>query len=145
MHDHLYFKKSQDKVHQIMTIYKFYVINTQKSKELVDGLHKITLECENRLDAHGFLWIDEEYEIMQMQILFGELAIEWRKGKGIKYSRTNRATEIPEGIGFHKGVRDLRQVEDTKSIQSIKEDILNSEFPPEWSEKIKQKFEGHVP
>ena len=128
-----------------MTRCKFYVINTQKSKELVDGLHKITLECENRFDAHGFLWIDEEDEIMQMQLLFGELAIEWRTGKGVKYSRTNRATEIPEGIGFHKGVRDLRQVEDTTSIQSIKEDILDSEFPPEWSEKIKQKFEGHFP
>ena len=127
-----------------MTRCKFYVINTQKSKELVDGLYKITLECENRLDAHGFIWIDEEDEIMQMQLLFGELALEWRTGKEIKYSRTNRATEIPEGIGFHKGVRDLRQVEDTSSIQLIKEDILNSEFPPEWSEKIKQKFEGQV-
>ena len=124
---------------------KFYVVNTQKSQELVDGLHQITLECENRLDAHGFLWIDEGDEIMQMQLLFGELAIEWKTGKGIKYSRTNRATEIPEGIGFHKGVRDLRQVEDTTSIQSIKEEVLNSELPPEWSEKIKQKFEGQVP
>ena len=127
-----------------MTGCKFYVINTQKSKELVDGLHKITLECENRFDAHGFLWIDEEDEIMQMQLLFGELAIEWRTGKGVKYSHTNRATEIPEGIGFHKGVRDLRQVVDTTSIQSIKEEVLNSEFPSEWSEKIKQKFEGQV-
>ena len=123
---------------------KFYVINTQKSKELVDGLYKITLECENRLDAHGFIWIDEEDEIMQMQLLFGELALEWRTGKEIKYSRTNRATEIPEGIGIHKGVRDLRQIKDTTLIKSIKEDILNSEFPPEWSEKIKQKFERHV-
>ena len=140
MHDHLYFKKSQDKGPQIMTWCKFYVINTQKSKELVDGLHQITLECENRFDAHGFLWIDEEDNIMQIQLLFGELAIEWRSGKGIKYSRTNRAEEVPEGIGFHKGVRDLRQVEDTDSIVSIKEEVLNSEFPPEWSEKIKQKF-----
>ena len=123
-----------------MTTYKFYVINTQKSKELVDGLHKITLECENRFDAHGFLWIDEEDEIMQMQLLFGELAIEWRSGKGIKFSCTNRAIEIPEGIGFHKGVRDLRQAEETDSIESVKEEVLNAEFPSEWSEKIKQKF-----
>ena len=119
---------------------KFYVINTQKSKELVDGLHQISLECENRFDAHGFLWIDEEDNIMQIQLLFGELAIEWRSGKGIKYSRTNRAAEAPEGIGFHKGVRDLRQVEYTDTIVSIKEEVLNAEFPPEWSEKIKQKF-----
>ena len=128
-----------------MTGCKFYVIITQKSKERVDGLHKITLECENRFDAYGFLWIDEEDNIKQIQLLFGELAIEWRSGEGIKYSRTNRAAEVPEGIGFHKGVRDLRQIEDTTSIQSIKEEVLNSEFPPEWSEKIKQKFEGHVP
>ncbi len=127
-----------------MTGCKFYVINTQKSKERVDGLHKITLECENRLDAHVFLWIDEENEIMQMQLLYDELAIEWRSGKGIQYSHTNRATEIPEGIGFHKGVRDLRLIEDTTSIQSIREEVLNSEFPSEWSEKIKQKFEGQV-
>ena len=140
MHDHLYFKKSQDKGHETMTGCKFYVINTQKSKELVDGLHKITLECENRFDAHGFLWIDEEDNIKQIQLLFGELAIEWISGNGIKYSRTNRAAEVPEGIGFHKGVRDLRQVEDTDSIVSIKEEVLNAEFPPEWSEKIKQKF-----
>ena len=119
---------------------KFYVINTQKSQELVAGLHQITLECENRFDAHGFLWIDEEDNIMQIQLLFGELAIEWRSGKGIKYSRTNRAVEVPEGIGFHKGVRDLRQVEDTDSIVSIKEEVLNAEFPPEWSEQIKQNF-----
>ena len=119
---------------------KFYVINTQKSQELVAGLHQITLECENRFDAHGFLWVDEEENIMQIQLRFGELAIEWRSGKGINYSRTNRAAEAPEGIGFHKGVRDLRQVEDTDSIVSIKEEVLNSEFPPEWSEKIKQKF-----
>ena len=119
---------------------KFYVINTQKSQELVDGLHQIILECENRFDAHGFLWIDEEDEIMQIQLLFGELAIEWKSGKGINYSHTNRATEIPEGIGFHKGVRDLRQVEDKDSIKHIKEEVLNAEFPPEWSEKIKQKF-----
>tara|TARA_B100000579_G_C22431110_1_gene665323 strand:+ start:33 stop:404 length:372 start_codon:yes stop_codon:yes gene_type:complete len=118
----------------------FYVINTQKSKELVDGLHQITLECENRFDAHGFLWIDQEDEIMQIQLLFGELAIEWKSEKGIKYSRTNRSTEIPEGIGFHKGVRDLRQVDDKDLIESIKEELLNAEFPSEWSEKIKQKF-----
>ena len=68
------------------------------------------------------------------------MAIEWISGKGVKYSSTNRATEIPEGIGFHIGVRDLRQVEDTDSIETIKEEVLNSEFPPEWSEKIKQKF-----
>tara|TARA_B100000945_G_scaffold267174_1_gene227197 strand:+ start:1861 stop:2292 length:432 start_codon:yes stop_codon:yes gene_type:complete len=140
LHDHLYFKKSQDRGHKIMNRCKFYVINTQKSQEKVDGLHQITLECENRSDAHGFLWIDEEDKIMQIQLLFGELAIEWISGKGIKYSRTNRATEIPEGIGFHKGVRDLRQVQNTDSIESIKEEVLNAEFPSEWSEKIKQKF-----
>ena len=123
-----------------MSSCKFYMINTLKSKELVDGLHKITLECENRFDVHGFLWVDEEDEIMQIQLLFGELAIEWKSEKGIKYSRTNRSTEIPEGIGFHKGVRDLRQVDDKDLIESIKEELLSAEFPPEWSEKIKQKF-----
>ncbi len=123
-----------------MSSCKFYMINTLKSKELVDGLHKITLECENRFDVHGFLWVDEEDEIMQIQLLFGEIAIEWRSGKGIKYSLTNRATEMPKGIGFHKGVRDLRQASETDSIESIKDEVLNAEFPAEWSEKIKQRF-----
>ena len=122
---------------------KFYVINTQKSQELVDGLHQISLECENRFDAHGFLWIDEEDKIKQIQLLFGEMAIEWKSEKGIKYSHTNRASEIPEGIGFHKGVRDLRQVDDKDSIESLKEEVLYAEFPPEWSEKIKQSFEEY--
>ena len=123
-----------------MSKYKFYVINTQKSKELVDGLYQIAMECENRFDAHGFLWIDEEENIMQMQLLFGELAVEWRSGKGIRYSHTNRATEIPEGIGFQKGVRDLRQVENKYLIESIREKLIHAEFPKKWSEKIKQKF-----
>lgn len=119
---------------------QFYVISTKKSEEWVDALHQITLGCENRMDAHGFLWIDTEDNIRHIQLLFGEMVIEWIDGKGVKYSRTNRATEVPEGIGYHKGVRVLLPVEDTETIESILEEVRNSVFPPEWSEKILEKF-----
>ena len=39
---------------------KFYLIRSKKSEEMVDGLQQIALGCENRADAHGFLWIDVE-------------------------------------------------------------------------------------
>ena len=119
---------------------QFYVISTKKSEELVDGLYQLTLECENRIDAHGFLWIDTKDNIRQIQLLFGELVIEWIAGKGVHYSRTNRATEVPKGIGFHKGVRVLLPVDDSETIESILTEVRSSVFPPEWSKKILEKF-----
>ena len=86
---------------------KFYLIRSKKSEELVDGLQQIALGCENRADAHGFLWIDAENKIWQIQLLFGEIVLEWFAGKGMKCCRTNRDLEVPEGIGYQKGVRIL--------------------------------------
>ena len=107
---------------------------------MVDGLQQIALGCENRADAHGFLWIDAENNIRQIQLLFGEIVIEWFAGKGMKYSRTNRDLEVPEGIGYQKGVRILHPLEDTTLIESVLEEGRNAEFPPEWSAKILEKF-----
>ena len=119
---------------------KFYLIHSKKSEEMVDGLHKITLWCENKADAQGFLWIDAESNIQHIQLLFGEIVIEWFTGKGIKCSRTNRDLEVPEGIGYHKGVRILHPIEDTTLIEPVLEAVRNAEFPPEWSAKILEKF-----
>ena len=119
---------------------KFYFIRSKKSEEVVDGLHKITLWCENRADAHGFLWIDTESNIQHIQLLFGEIVIEWFAGKGMKCSRTNRDLEVPEGIGYRKGARILHPLEDTTLIESVLEEVWNAEFPPEWSAKILEKF-----
>ena len=107
---------------------------------MVDGLQQIALGCENRADAHGFLWIDAKSNIQHIQLLFGEIVIEWFAGKGMKYSRTNRDLEVPEGIGYHKGVRILHPLEDTAIIESVLKEARNADYPPEWSDKILEKF-----
>ena len=119
---------------------KFYFISSKKSDEVVEGLHKITLWCENRADAHGFLWIDAESNIQHIQLLFGEIVIEWFAGKGIKFSRTNRDLEVPEGIGYHKGARILHPLDGKTLIEPVLEEVRNAEFPPEWSAIILEKF-----
>jgi len=119
---------------------KFYLIRSKKSEEMVDGLQQIDLGCENRADAHGFLRTDAENSIRQIQLLFGEVVLEWFPGKGIKCSRTNRAIEVPEGIGFHKGVRILHPLEDPAIIESVLKEARNADYPPEWSDKILEKF-----
>ena len=119
---------------------KFYLIRSKKSEEMVDGLQQIALGCENRADAHGFLWIDVENNILQIQLLFGEIVLEWFAEKGLKFSRTNRDLEVPEGIGYQKGVRILHPLEDKTLIESVLKEFRNAEFPPELSEKIMEKF-----
>ena len=123
-----------------MKSYQFYLINSKKSEEVVSGLKQLTLGCENRADAYGFIWIDAEKNIQQIQLLFGEVVLEWVPGKGVKCSRTNRDLEVPEGIGYHKGVRILHPLEDTAIIESVLKEARNADYPPEWSEKILEKF-----
>ncbi len=123
-----------------MRPFQFYLIDSKKSEEVVNGIKKITLGCENHADAFGFLWIDAENKILQIQLIFGEIVLEWFIGKGIKCSRTNRDMEVPEGIGYQKGVRVLLPVEDTETIESVLLEVRNAEYPPEWSEKILEKF-----
>ena len=123
-----------------MSKYRFYLIRSKKAEEMVDGLQQIALGCENRADAHGFLWIDADNKIRQIQLLFGEIVLEWFAGKGMKFCRTNRDLEVPEGIGYQKGVRILHPLEDKTLIKSVLEEVSNAEFPPEWSAKILEKF-----
>ena len=123
-----------------MKSYQFYLINSKKSEEVVNGLKQLTLGCENRADAYGFIWVDSEKYIQQIQLLFGEVVLEWFAGKGVKCSRTNRALEVPKGIGFHKGVRILHPVEDKVIIESVLKEARNADYPLEWSDKILEKF-----
>ena len=123
-----------------MKSYQFYLINSKKSEEVVNGLKQLTLGCENRADAYGFIWIDGEKYIQQIQLLFGEVVLEWFAGKGVKCSRTNRALEVTEGIGFQKGVRIIHPIEDTDLIDLVLKEARNAHYPPEWSDKILEKF-----
>ena len=123
-----------------MKSYQFYLINSKKSEEVVNGLRQLTLGCENRAEAYGFIWSDGEKYIQQIQLLFGEVVLEWFAGKGVKCSRTNRTLEVPKGIGFHKGVRILHPVEDKAIIESVLKEARNADYPPEWSDKILEKF-----
>ena len=123
-----------------MKSYQFYLIDSKKSEEVVNGLKQLTLGCENRADAYGFIWIDGEKYIQQIQLLFGEVVLEWFAGKGVRCGRTNRALEVPDGIGFHKGVRIIHPVEDKDIIESVLKEALNADYPPEWSDKILEKF-----
>ncbi|MBC8258611.1 MAG: hypothetical protein H8E38_06310 [SAR324 cluster bacterium] len=125
-----------------MSSCRFYLIKTKKSEEVVQGLQQLSLGCENRKDAHGFLWIDATNNIRQIQLLFGEIVLEWFAGKGLTFSRTNRDLEIPEGIGFQKGARILHPLEDKTQMESVLAEARDAEFPAEWSERILEKFAG---
>ncbi|MCH2282936.1 MAG: hypothetical protein MK404_07535, partial [SAR324 cluster bacterium] len=63
-------------------------------------------------------------------------------GKGVKCSRTNRAIEVPEGIGFHKGVRILHPLEDTAIIESVLKEARNADYPPECQTKFWKSFDA---
>ena len=73
---------------------QFYLITSKKSEEVLNGLKKYTLGCENRADAHGFFWIDNGDNIKQIQLIFGEIVIEWFAGKWAKFSMTNREINV---------------------------------------------------
>ena len=123
-----------------MSYCRFYLISSKKSDESINGIKKILLGSQNRVDTYGFLWIDSKKNIIQIQFIFGELVIEWFPKKGLIFSKTNRAIDTPEGIGFQKGARVLHHTQDKNEIEFVLEVVKNSTFPLEWSEKILEKF-----
>ena len=132
--------KKQDKEILKMSYCRFYLISSKKSKENINGIKKILLGSENRVDTYGFLWIDSEKNIIQIQFIFGELVLEWLSTKGLIYSKTNRAIDTPEGIGLQKGARVLHPTQNKNEIEFVLEEAKNSIYPVEWSEKILEKF-----
>ena len=123
-----------------MSYCRFYLISSKKSKENINGIKKVILGSENRVDTFGFLWIDSEKNIIQIQFIFGELVLEWLSTKGLIYSKTNRAIDTPEGIGLQKGARVLHPTQNKNEIEFVLEEAKNSIYPVEWSEKILEKF-----
>ena len=126
----------QDKEKVNMNRCRFYIISSKKSKEDVKGIKKILLGSENRVDTYGFIWVSEKKKIWQIQFIFGELVLEWGPKKGLRYSKTNRAIDTPDGIGVQKGARVLHPIENKDDIKLILEEAKNASYPLEWSEKI---------
>ena len=124
-----------------MKPYKFYLIISKKSEEIVNGLKKITFGCENRADAHGFLWIDSEDNISQIQLIFGEIVLEWISGKWVKFSMTNRTfVAVEEAEESNQGAHILHPLENTSLNDEVMRDAKNAVYPLEWAEKIMERF-----
>jgi hypothetical protein len=119
---------------------QFYLIISKKSEEVVNGLKKHTLCCENRADAHGFFWIDDGDNIQQIQLIFGEIVLEWFAGKWVKFSMTNRALEVSQEVGLAHGAHILHPLGNNNLSVTVLEEARNAEYPPEWTEKIMEKF-----
>ena len=119
---------------------RFYLIHSRKSEEVVDGLQKFALGCENRSDAIGFFWIDVEKNIQQIQFVFGELVLEWHSERGIQCHQTNRRIELPSEQGWRKGSRSLHELDKDELFEQLLKDVREAEFPDEWSEQIKSNF-----
>ena len=119
---------------------QFYLIISKKSEEVVNGLKKHTLCCENRADAHGFFWIDDGDNIQQIQLIFGEIVLEWFAGKWVKFSMTNRAMEVSQEVGLAHGAHILHPLGNNNLSVTVLEEARNAEYPPEWSDKIMEKF-----
>ena len=98
---------------------QFYLIISKKSEEVVNGLKKHTLGCENRADAHGFFWIDDGDDIQQIQLIFGEVVLEWFAGKWVKFSMTNRVMEVSQEDNLQHGSHILHPFENKALSETV--------------------------
>ena len=119
---------------------QFYLIISKKSEEVVNGLKKHTLGCENRADAHGFFWIDDGDNIQQIQLIFGEVVLEWFTGKWVKFSMTNRMVEVSQETRLPHGAHILHPLDNKALSDTILDEARNAKYPPEWTDKIMKKF-----
>ena len=119
---------------------QFYLIISKKSEEVVNGLKKYTLGCENRVDAYGFFWIDDGDNIQQLQLIFGEVVLEWFAGKWLNFSMTNRTMDVSKGVGLPHGAHILHPLENKALSNTVLDEARNAEYPPEWTDKIMEKF-----
>ncbi len=118
----------------------FYEIQSQKSKEIQDGLRQIAFGCKNRANVHGFIWLDETEKIQQIQLIFDEIVLEWRPEMGVLCQHTNRSNQKSFVIGIHKGSRSLQEQVVETTLNSILEEIKIAVFPQEWTQAIQNKF-----
>jgi hypothetical protein len=119
---------------------QFYLIISKKSEEVVNGLKKHTLGCENRADAHGFFWIDDGDNIQQIQLIFGEVVLEWFAGKWVKFSMTSRAMEVSQEACSSHGSHIMHPLENKALSDTVLDEARNAEYPLEWADKIMEKI-----
>ena len=119
---------------------QFYLIISKKSEEVLNGLKKFTLGCENSADVHGFFWIDDGENIQQIQLIFGEIVLEWFAGKWVKFSMTNRSMELSQEVCSSHGAHILHPLENNALSDTVLDEARNAEYPPEWADKIMEKF-----
>ena len=120
---------------------RFYIIISKKSDEIKNGLKKFTLGCENRADANGFIWIDLEENIQRLQLVFGEVVLEWFCGKWKKYSMSGRREEFSEKNRKREGSYILCLTESNiKNNDEILDQAINAKYPSKWANKIMEKF-----
>jgi hypothetical protein len=132
--------KRQDTEDGFMRHCQFYIIISKKSEEVVNGLKKYILGCENRADAHGFFWIDDRDNIQQLQLIFGEVVLEWFAGKWVQFSMTNRSMKVSHEEGLSNGAHILHPLENKALSDTVLDEARNAEYPPEWADKIMDKF-----
>ena len=96
---------------------------------ILNGLKKYTLGCENRADAHGFLWIDNGDNIQQIQLVFGEIVIEWFAGKWAKFSMTNREINVSNDADLPHGAHIMHPLEINTFSRSSRRLSFDSELP----------------
>lgn len=122
-----------------MSLFSFYEIKSQKSKEFVKGLRKTSLVCLNHPEIHLFLWLDEDSKLKQAQFLFDENLIEWNDGiKGLIASETNRKTnDFPQKTGMQKGARTVHNVKDLRIIKRGLQIINSAKFPDTYDQMIR--------
>ena len=73
-------------------------------------------------------------------MIFGEIVLEWFAGKWVKFSMTNRALEVSQELGLAHGAHILHPLENNTLSDTVLDEARNAEYPPEWTEKIMEKF-----
>ena len=124
-------------------LHNFYVVRSQKSEEIVDGLHQISMSCDNHPGTYGFLWVDDQNQPHYMQFIFDEVIMEWFPEHGVRLGQTNRnLPEADQGVGQFKGSRTIEGFADEEVLQRLLKRIGSAEFPEEWAEPIRSRFLG---
>ncbi len=122
-----------------MSLFSFYEIKSQKSKEFINGIRKTSLACLNHPEIHFFLWLDEDEKLKQVQFVFDENLLEWEEGrKGLIASETNRKTgHVSQKTGYQKGSRTIHTSRDISILKRGLQIIYTAELPDSYAAMIR--------
>ena len=123
-----------------MKTLKFYIVRSSKSDEVVDGLRKIGLSCVNNPEVHGFIWLNEEDEMMQAQFLFEDICLEWEEQRGYRCGSTNRSIVQWEGAFHQQGSMIFEGENDMEQLNRYLELLKTAEFPEIFDQPIRKKI-----